>query len=212
MGRISPSGNGAFVVESGRYATPVGILGSDAGFNIFVPLPGLELFRAGGNGRIVPEYVSERHRTPSMSIARPSCYAEPVANSLIIGLRYYAIVFSIAFALGVARTLVIAPAIGVTIAVLLEVPLLVVVSWLAARRQLKDCLLEPWQRAMAGGLAFALTIASEVILAQLLRGQTIADWAGDVARPLGLIGLAGQLVFGLIPIFAGQENPTPAAR
>ena len=132
-------------------------------------------------------------------------------TSLNIGLRYYAVVFSIAFALGVARTLMITHAIGVTIAVLLEVPLLVVVSWLAARRQLKDRSLEPWQRAMVGGLAFALTIASEVILAQLLRGQTIAEWAADVARPLGLVGLAGQLVFGLIPILAGQENPTPAA-
>ena len=122
-----------------------------------------------------------------------------MATALIIGLRYYAIVFSIAFALGVTRTLVIAPALGATIAVLIEVPLLVVVSWLAARRLLKDRPFALWQRAIIGAIAFALTIASEVILAQLIRGQGISEWAAEVARPLGLVGLAGQIVFGLMP-------------
>lgn len=135
-----------------------------------------------------------------------------MAAALIIGLRYYAIVFSIAFLLGVARTLVIAPTFGVTVAVLLEVPLLVVVSWLAAQRLLKGSLLALCQRATMGALAFVLTMASEVILAQLLRGQGIVDWAGDVVRPLGLVGLAGQIVFGLMPLLVGKRNSTRAAR
>ena len=127
-----------------------------------------------------------------------------MATALIIGLRYYAIVFSIAFALGVTRTLVIAPALGATIAVLLEIPVLVIVSWLAARLLLKDRPFALWQSATIGAFAFALTIASEVILAQLIRGQGISEWAADVARPLGLIGLAGQIVFGLMPMMVGQ--------
>ncbi len=135
-----------------------------------------------------------------------------MATALIMGLRYYAIVFSIAFLLGVARTLVIAPTFGVIIAVLLEVPLLVAVSWLAAQRLLKGSLLALWQRATMGALAFALTMASEVLLAQLLRGQGIVDWAADVARPLGLVGLAGQIAFGLMPLLVGKLNPTRAAR
>lgn len=130
-----------------------------------------------------------------------------MATAVMIALRYYAIVFSIAFALGVARTLVIAPALGVTFAVLLEIPVLVLVSWLAAQRLLKNCPLAISQLAIMGAIAFTLTIASEVILAYLLRGQGIADWASEVARPLGLIGLAGQIAFGLMPFLVGQGIP-----
>lgn len=135
-----------------------------------------------------------------------------MATAWIMGLRYYAIVFAIAFALGVARTLMIAPAIGVTAAVLFEVPVLIMVSWLATRRLLRRHPLSLSHRALMGAVAFALTMASESILAYLLRGQDIAAWVAEVARPLGLVGLAGQIVFGIMPVLVGNgKSPKSAA-
>lgn len=93
-----------------------------------------------------------------------------------------------------------------TAAVLIEVPILVVASWMVARRLLRDrCLALP-QRAVMGAEAFALTMASEAALAAVIRGQGLADWAAAVATPLGLAGLAGQLAFAAIPVFAGRRR------
>ena len=124
----------------------------------------------------------------------------------IMGLRYYAIVFGLAFAMGVARTLVIAPRLGATVAVLLEVPLIVAASWVTVRHLLRHCALTFPQSAAMGAVAFTLTMGSEVILARLLRGQSVIAWAADVMTPLGLIGLAGQIAFAVMPVLVIQHR------
>lgn len=121
-------------------------------------------------------------------------------SACVMGLRYYAIVFAVAFAMGIARTLVIAPRLGATAAVLLEVPVIVAVSWAVWRRLIRQRSLTMPQRAVVGATALLLTMASEVVLARLLRGQTAMDWLSDVVTPLGMIGLAGQIAFALIPM------------
>ncbi len=50
-------------------------------------------------------------------------------TALAIGLRYFAGVFTIAFALGTIRTLWLAPAVGTMAAVGVEVPLILAASW-----------------------------------------------------------------------------------
>jgi len=34
----------------------------------------------------------------------------------------------------------------------------------------------------------------------------VADWAATLATPLGLVGLAGQLAFAAMPLFAGAHS------
>ena len=106
--------------------------------------------------------------------------------------------------MGVARTLVIAPRIGTTAAVLLEVPILLAASWVIARRLLRDRDLALPQRMAVGTIAFVLTMASEVVLSALMRGQSAGEWAAVVATPIGLVGLAGQLGFAAIPALIGM--------
>ena len=126
----------------------------------------------------------------------------------IAGLRYYAIIFGFAFAMGMARTLVIAPRIGATSAVLLEVPIVVAVSWIAARRLLRHRSFVVRQRAAMGATAFILTMASEIALAGWLRGQSGLEWLAEIATPLGLFGLSGQIAFGLIPVLVPARRHT----
>ena len=118
---------------------------------------------------------------------------------------YFLAIFAFAFAMGVARTLVIAPRIGATAAVLLEVPILLAASWVVARRLLRDRDLALPQRMAVGTIAFVLTMASEVVLSALMRGQSAGKWAATVATPLGLVGLAGQLGFAAIPALIGKN-------
>lgn len=121
-------------------------------------------------------------------------------------IAYFSAVFAFAFAMGVARTLVIAPRIGATAAVLLEVPILLTASWLIARRLLRDRDLALPQRIAVGTIAFVFTMASEVVLSALMRGQSAGEWAATVVAPIGLVGLAGQLGFAAIPALIGIRS------
>jgi hypothetical protein len=121
-------------------------------------------------------------------------------------IAYFSTVFAFAFAMGVARTLVIAPRIGATAAVLLEVPILLTASWLIARRLLRDQDLALPQRIAVGTIAFVFTMASEVVLSALMRGQSAGEWAATVVAPIGLVGLAGQLGFAAIPALIGIRS------
>lgn len=133
-----------------------------------------------------------------------------MAAAYVTGLLYFLLVFTFAFATGVAKVLVVAPRLGLTAAVLLEVPLLVVASWIVARRLLRNRPLTLPQRAAMGAIAFALTMVSEAALAAIMRGQGLAEWAAAVATPLGLVGLSGQLAFAAMPIFAGHRRGADA--
>jgi hypothetical protein len=40
----------------------------------------------------------------------------------------------------------------------------------------------------------------------VIRGQGLAEWVSDLATPLGLVGLAGQLGFAMMPLLAGDRK------
>ena len=128
----------------------------------------------------------------------------------LIGLCYFAAIFSFAFAMGVARQLVVAPHLGATAAVLLEVPIIILASWMVARRLLRRRAFSLAQRGVMGGTAFILTMASEASLAMLIRGQSLADWSMELLTPLGLVGFAAQVAFGCMPILAGRGRTEPS--
>ena len=125
------------------------------------------------------------------------------------GVLYFAAVFAFAFAMGVARTLLIAPTIGPAAAVLLEIPVILAVSWLVARRLLRNRSFVSSQCAIMGATAFVLTMISEAALAYLLPGQSVAQWVATLGTPLGLIGLTGQIGFAVMPLFARPARMPP---
>ncbi len=133
-----------------------------------------------------------------------------MVTAFLTGLLYFLAVFTLAFATGATRESVVAPRIGSTAAVLLEVPLIVVASWFVARRLLRNRLYTRLERAAMGATAFTLTMASEAVLAVIMRGQSVTDWAAAIATPLGLVGLLGQVVFAAIPFFVGHGRADTA--
>ena len=117
------------------------------------------------------------------------------------GLLYVALVFAAGFVMGVVRVLVLAPALGETGAVAAEVPVMLAISWAAAGFAVRRFAVPPRAapRLAMGGLAFAVLMALEAALSLWLFGRTLAEHLSVYAGLPARIGLAGQVVFALIP-------------
>jgi hypothetical protein len=121
----------------------------------------------------------------------------PIARA---ALTYFVAVFAIAFVMGTARTLWLAPRIGALAAVAVEVPLMLAASWFWAQRLTRRRPLPSPRAALAvGALAFVLLMATELALAVWGFGQTPAIWLASLMTPEGALGLAGQLGFAVMP-------------
>lgn len=129
------------------------------------------------------------------------------------GAAYVAIVFPVAFALGTVRTLLVAPRLGDTLAVTIEAPLILVVSWLASAWCVRVFQIPPavTPRLAMGGVGFGLLMLLELGLSVLLFGRTPGDYlAASLSRPGG-IGLAAQLGFALVPLVQ-MKRAVPGGR
>lgn len=113
---------------------------------------------------------------------------------------YWVMVFALGFALGTARVLWVAPAVGLLAATALELPVMLGASWIASGWLLRRFRLAPGGEALAaGGLAFALLMAAELAVGVGMMGQTPAGWLAGFAEPQAALGLAGQVAFALMP-------------
>ena len=50
-----------------------------------------------------------------------------------------------------------------------------------------------------GLIAFTILMLAELTLAHLLAGQSPGQWAASLTTPAGVLGLGGQVLFGLMP-------------
>jgi hypothetical protein len=116
-------------------------------------------------------------------------------------LAYLAVVFCAAFVLGTVRTLWLIPQVGEVLAVLVEVPLVLALSWGVSGAVLRRWPLPSAQaRAAMGALAFAGLMLLELALGRFGFGRSLPDLMAALVTPAGLIGLAGQIGFGIIPL------------
>ena len=129
--------------------------------------------------------------------------------ALKAGLAYFVVVFTLAFAMGIARVLVMIPRIGELAAVLIEVPLIVAASWWVCTRATARWRVGPatTDRLLMGALAFGLLMAVEWALSVTAFGRTSSQFVHAMLTPAGAIGLAGQVVFGLMPLLARPRQP-----
>jgi hypothetical protein len=116
-----------------------------------------------------------------------------------------AIIFSLGFALGAVRTLWLAPRIGAASAVMVEQLPMLTASWFAARRIVHARALSRGECAVMGALSFALLMALECCLAIVLGGSA-RGWLTSLATLAGVLGLAGQAVFGAMPLAVWRKN------
>lgn len=128
------------------------------------------------------------------------------------GFLYFFITFFVAFILGVVRVTLVIPVIGELSAVLIEVPLMIFISWKVSawamsryfpNRSLKEYL-------VLGFIAFSFLMASEYFLAVVILGQTSADYFLSFQTAHGFIGLLGQIAFAVLPAIQRMLTPPQA--
>jgi len=121
---------------------------------------------------------------------------------------YFAIVFGAGFVLGAIRTLLIVPRTGELPAVLLELPIILTISWFACGYTLRRFPIprDAAAHAAAGALAFLFLLLAELLLTTTAFDGTPTTFITHLATPPGAIGVAGQLVFALFPFL---RRPTP---
>ncbi len=120
-----------------------------------------------------------------------------IASAAIV---YWAMVFALGFVLGTVRVLWVIPRVGLVPATLMELPLILAASWFAAGWLVRRFVLaSPGEALTVGALAFVILMVAECALASVLNGQSPADWLAGLRQPHALLGLAGQVVFALMP-------------
>lgn len=119
------------------------------------------------------------------------------------GLAYWALVFALGFLLGTIRVLFLEGSVGPLAATVIELPLMLAASWLAARWAFMRFAVSGTRSAFAMGmLAFFLLMGSELMLTIVMPGNSPGQWAARMGTPAGATGLLGQVLFGVIPMLA----------
>ena len=122
-------------------------------------------------------------------------------------LVYFAVMLAAGFVLGTLRVLILVPHLGELAAVTLEVPVMLALSWLAA-----GWVLRRWPvtgtglRLAMGAIAFLMLMVAEAVLTVLLFGRPLASMPDAILTLPGLVGLAGQIGFALVPALRGQTS------
>lgn len=85
---------------------------------------------------------------------------------------------------------------------LIELPFILTIAWVACGKVLTRFQIPRRfpPRLSVGALAFAFLMLAEVILSLAVFGRSTSDYLDQLTTPHGLVGLIGQLLFGLMPL------------
>jgi len=129
---------------------------------------------------------------------------------------YFGIVFALGFALAFPRELLLNPHLGQMAAVLLELPVMLVASWLVCGHAIRRFAVPPTAtaRLAMGCGALGLLLSAEFTLALLVFGRTTAEHLHTYRELASQLGLVAQCVFGLMPLIRmwAQTNHSPSER
>lgn len=132
-------------------------------------------------------------------------------NAVKAGLLYFAGVFALGFLLGGVRMMLLEPTVGEFLAVLIESPVILALSWLLCRRAVTLLNVAPTvpARLLMGVVALAVLLVAESVLAMVLFGESPRLFFASLMSPAGLLGLAEQIVYGLFPLLQLRSSGEP---
>jgi hypothetical protein len=126
--------------------------------------------------------------------------------------RYFIVVFGVGFALGTARVLLLVPRLGVRTAELLEMPIMVAASFVAARwiiRRFRG--LTTLQSLAVGLLSLSFLILAELGMVRL-SGSSISTFVATRDPVSGIAYVVALLLFGLMPFFVRSRDVSAIRR
>ena len=129
------------------------------------------------------------------------------------GVAYAIVVFGVGFVLGTIRTFLVAPRTGLTLAVLIELPVILATSWWISRLCVAHIEVSRAvaARVVMGAVAFLVLMVSEVTLSKAIFGRPVVEYLAGLTTFAGAIGLAGQVAFAGIPLIEATLGRPPAS-
>ena len=129
------------------------------------------------------------------------------AQILKAGVLYFALVFGAGFVLGTIRTLLVVPRVGTRMAELMETPIMLVVTVVAARWVLFRLLVPfvPSARLGIGGIALGLLLLAEFGFVLWIRGLSIRQYFATRNRVSGAVYYVLLLVFAFMPLLVARR-------
>jgi hypothetical protein len=127
------------------------------------------------------------------------------------GIIYSLLVFLVAAMLGSIRLTLLVPLFGPVTAVMIELPIILAISWRICGIILKNIPVAAvfGPRLVMGATALVCVLLEELALGTLAFGQSFSTFFGQYSTVPGLMGLAGQVVFALMPLVR-RVAPQPA--
>lgn len=125
-----------------------------------------------------------------------------MVRDVAAGIAYFILIVVLGTILGTVWILLVEPAEGALPSVLLELPIMLGLSWFACGYMVRWWAVAPSDadRLLMGGSAFICLMAAELGLALYPVGGTVAGHFKAYAEPAQLAGLLGQVAFGLFPL------------
>jgi hypothetical protein len=125
-----------------------------------------------------------------------------MSQAIRAGLAYVGLVFAAGFLLGTLRVLLLAPRFGESVAVLLELPLILGVAWFICGWLLDRMTVSSASgpRLLMGTVALVVLLAAEAGVSMLLMGRSLAQHLGTYRETSHQLGLAAQLLFATFPL------------
>ena len=127
-------------------------------------------------------------------------------HTLIAALTYFFLVFAVGFALALIRIPFLVPRLGERWAELLELPFMLLASFLAARWLVERfVLVTAGQRIGAGFIALTIMVLAELTLTVAM-GQPVVDYVAGRDPVSGPAYLVSLLLFALMPLLVGHRS------
>jgi hypothetical protein len=123
------------------------------------------------------------------------------------GALYFALVFGAGFVFGTVRTLWVVPRVGTRTAELMETPLMLAVTIVAARWIVLHFFVSsvPSARLGMGGIALGLMLAAEFGLVLWVRGLSVREYLATRDRVSGTVYYVMLGVFAVMPLFVARR-------
>jgi hypothetical protein len=123
------------------------------------------------------------------------------------GVLYFALVFGAGFVLGTIRTFWIVPSFGTRTAELMETPIMLVITVLAARWVARHLLLSPapTTRLGVGFVALGCMLITEFTVVPWIRGLTIGEYLARRDPVAGTVYILMLVVFAVMPLFVARK-------
>jgi len=128
-------------------------------------------------------------------------------QTLKAGVLYFGVVFVAGFVFGAIRTLYIVPRLGTRMSELLEAPIMLIVTIVAARWiVLHLAIPRVWSARLGMGLvALGLLLVAEFALVRLLRGISVREYL-DTRDPVsGMVYYVLLGIFALMPLLVASR-------